>query len=83
MEGLGVLPDKRAFRPTQAGQEAEIGHQDRKPVTPRQRWRDDGIALRLTPDGNHDLAPRKASGWTVEAALDRTAEAADHFLRPL
>lgn len=41
------------------------------------------VSLAWIEDGNHDLAPRKASGWTVEAALDRTAEAADRFLRPL
>lgn len=34
-------------------------------------------------DGNHDLAPRKASGWSVEEAWDHTAEAADRFLRAL
>ncbi|MFX4221033.1 MAG: alpha/beta fold hydrolase [Thalassobaculum sp.] len=41
------------------------------------------VSVAWIEDGNHDLAPRKASGWTVEAALDRTAEVADHFLRPL
>jgi predicted alpha/beta-hydrolase family hydrolase len=34
-------------------------------------------------DGNHDLAPRKASGWNVEEAWDRAADLADRFLRAL
>ena len=34
-------------------------------------------------DGNHDLAPRKASGWNVDQALDFAADAADRFLRSL
>lgn len=34
-------------------------------------------------DGNHDLAPRKASGWSVEQAWDHAADAADRFLRTL
>lgn len=41
------------------------------------------LALEWIEDGNHDLAPRKASGWSVEQAWDRTAETADRFLRTL
>lgn len=41
------------------------------------------LSVAWIEDGNHDLAPRKASGWSVDAALDRTAEIADSFLRSL
>lgn len=41
------------------------------------------VTVEWIEDGNHDLAPRKASGWTTDAALDRTAEIADRFLRSL
>lgn len=43
----------------------------------------DTLTMEWVEDGNHDLAPRKASGWTVEQAWDHAAEAADRFLRAL
>ena len=41
----------------------------------------DRLRVDWVEDGNHDLAPRKASGSTVDQALDFAAEAADRYLR--
>lgn len=38
------------------------------------------IAVHWIEDGNHDLAPRKASGVTVDQALDDAASAVEGFL---
>ncbi|MDF1793078.1 MAG: alpha/beta fold hydrolase [Thalassobaculaceae bacterium] len=43
----------------------------------------DTLSVDWIEDGDHDLAPRKKSGWTVEQAWDRAAEIADRFLRAL
>ena len=43
----------------------------------------DTVAVDWIEDGNHDLAPRKASGWSVEQAWEKAAETADGFLRAL
>ncbi|WPZ34660.1 alpha/beta fold hydrolase [Thalassobaculum sp. OXR-137] len=43
----------------------------------------DGLEIEWIEDGNHDLAPRKASGWSVEQAWDRAADMTDRFLRTL
>jgi len=53
--------------------------------------RDEVAAMGLPPtltvnwieDGNHDLAPRKASGMTVDTAWDRAADLASGFLRAM
>lgn len=44
---------------------------------------DPAIAFHWAPDGNHDLAPRKRSGYTTEANLAAALDAADRFLRGL
>lgn len=38
------------------------------------------VALHWAPDGNHDLAPRKASGRTVEENLSEAVDAALQFI---
>lgn len=43
----------------------------------------DTLTVDWIEDGNHDLAPRKASGWTVEEAWQKAADTADRFLRSL
>lgn len=43
----------------------------------------DTVSVAWIEDGNHDLAPRKACGWTADAALDRAAELTNGFLRSL
>lgn len=44
---------------------------------------DPAIAFHWAPDGNHDLAPRKRSGYTAEGNLAEALAAADRFLRGL
>jgi len=41
------------------------------------------IEVRWLRNANHDLAPRKASGWSHREALEFAAEEADAFLRRL
>lgn len=41
------------------------------------------VSVEWIEDGNHDLAPRKSSGLTVDEAWDRAATAADRFLGAL
>ena len=43
----------------------------------------DSLEIEWIEDGNHDLTPRKASGWSAEQAWDHTADIADRFLRSL
>lgn len=40
----------------------------------------DAVTVEWIPDGNHDLAPRKASGHTVEANMQKAVSAAVYFL---
>ena len=41
------------------------------------------IRVSWITDGNHDLKPRKASGWTAEGALDAAISEIDAFLESL
>lgn len=43
----------------------------------------DKIAFHWAPDGNHDLAPRKASGYSAESNLAAAVDAAVAFLKEL
>jgi predicted alpha/beta-hydrolase family hydrolase len=60
---------------------------ERDPFGTREEVPGYGLSSRIRvvwiPDGNHDLAPRKASGWSREAALAKAAEEADAFLKSL
>lgn len=68
---LDHLPDLRA--------PMLIGQGERDPLGSREEVASyalpAGIALHWLPDGDHDLKPRKTSGWTHEAHLDETARA--------
>ena len=44
---------------------------------------DPAIAFHWAEDGNHDLAPRKRSGYTPQGNLSAALDAADGFLRGL
>lgn len=40
----------------------------------------DTLTVAWIEDGNHDLSPRKSSGWSVEQAWEHAADLADRFL---